>query len=58
MMDRITFRLPDRQLARIDRLVESGKYPSRSEAIRAYIRDGVQADETAGQAAPVAPGDD
>ncbi len=38
-MERITLRLPKQQLEVIDKLVVAGEYPSKSEAIRAAIRD-------------------
>ena len=44
-MERVTFRIPSGQLKRVDRLVNRGEYPNRSEALRQYIRDGVKADE-------------
>jgi len=37
-MTRVTVRVPDPMLAAIDRLVEAGEYPGRSECIRAGIR--------------------
>jgi Arc/MetJ-type ribon-helix-helix transcriptional regulator len=37
-MARVTVRVPDPMLAAIDRLVEVGAYPGRSECIRAGIR--------------------
>ena len=37
-MERITFRIPERQLEAIERRVERGEYPSRSEAIRDALR--------------------
>lgn len=45
LMERITFRLNEGTLKRVDRQVSRGEYPNRSEALRAYIRDGVKADE-------------
>lgn len=43
IMERITLRLPKQQLEIIDKLVVAGEYPSKSEAIRAAIRDLVNA---------------
>nr|WP_083822892.1 ribbon-helix-helix domain-containing protein [Halopiger xanaduensis] len=37
-MDRVSFRVPDRQLEDLDALVDRGRYPNRSEAIRAAVR--------------------
>ena len=36
---RITLRLPKQQLELIDKLVVAGEFPSKSEAIRAAVRD-------------------
>lgn len=44
-MERITFRLNEGTLKRVERQVQRGEYPNRSEALRSYIRDGVKADE-------------
>jgi hypothetical protein len=38
-MERITLRLPKQQLELIDLLVTAGEFPSKSEAIRAAVRD-------------------
>lgn len=46
-MERVTLRMPEPLLKRIDRQVDNGVYPSRSEAIRDYSRDGVESDEDA-----------
>ncbi|RLE54008.1 MAG: CopG family transcriptional regulator [Thermoprotei archaeon] len=35
----ITFHIPENMLKELDKLVEEGRYPSRSEAIRVAIRD-------------------
>jgi len=37
-MQAVQVRLSDEQLATIDKLVAAGRYPSRSEAIRDYLR--------------------
>jgi antitoxin ParD1/3/4 len=39
VMERITLRLPKQQLELIDKLVIAGEFPSKSEAIRAAVRD-------------------
>lgn len=44
-MERITFRLGEGTLKRIDRQVDRGEYPNRSEALRQYAREGVKRDE-------------
>jgi len=38
-MERITLRFPKQQLELIDKLVVAGEFPSKSEAIRAAVRD-------------------
>lgn len=40
-MERVTFRVPFQQLEEVDLLVEQGEFPNRSEAIRTFIRDGL-----------------
>lgn len=37
-MERVTVRLPKRQLREVEALVEDGEFPNRSEAIRSAIR--------------------
>lgn len=46
-MDKVTIRLPAHLIRRADRQVDRGEYPNRSEAIRSYIRNGLEADEAA-----------
>ncbi len=38
-MERVTLRLPRQQLELLDNLVSEGEFPSKSEAIRAAVRD-------------------
>lgn len=38
-MDRVTIRLPEQQIDDVDQLVEEGVYPSKSEVVRAAVRD-------------------
>lgn len=38
LIERVTVRFTEPELDRLDRLVDSGRYPSRSEAIRAAVR--------------------
>ena len=38
-MERTTVLLPEKQLKSIDSMVDEGKYPTRSEAIRCAVRD-------------------
>ena len=39
MMDRITIRLPPQQIELLELLVESGEFPTVSEAVRYAVRD-------------------
>lgn len=39
MHERVTVRMPEEQLEDIDRLVDKGVYPNRSEAIRDGVRE-------------------
>lgn len=38
-MERVTLRLPKQQLELLNKLVSTGEFPSKSEAIRAAVRD-------------------
>lgn len=38
MMDRVTLRIPEQQIDEVEELVEAGRYPNRSEAIRTAVR--------------------
>jgi Arc/MetJ-type ribon-helix-helix transcriptional regulator len=38
-MERVTLRIPKQQIEEVERMVETGEYPNRSEAIRAAVRD-------------------
>jgi antitoxin ParD1/3/4 len=38
-MERVTLRIPKQQVEQVERMVESGEYPNRSEAIRAAVRE-------------------
>lgn len=38
-MDRVTLRVPEQQVEEVERLVDEGEFPSRSEAIRTGIRE-------------------
>lgn len=38
-MDRVTVRVPRQQMKELEQLVEDGVYPNRSEAIRAGVRN-------------------
>ncbi len=39
MMERITIRLPKQQVDMLQRLVDSGEYPTLSEAVRYAVRE-------------------
>lgn len=39
-MERVTLRMPKRQVQELEQLVDEGHYPNRSEAIRSLVRDG------------------
>ena len=47
-MERVTLRIPEQQIERVEQLVERGEYPNRSEAIRSAVRELVD-DEENGQ---------
>jgi antitoxin ParD1/3/4 len=38
-MERVTLRIPKQQVEQVERMVETGEYPNRSEAIRDAVRD-------------------
>ena len=38
-MERVTLRIPKQQIEEVERMVDSGEYPNRSEAIRAAVRE-------------------
>ena len=38
-MDRITIRLPPQQVSQLERLVDTGEFPTVSEAVRYAVRD-------------------
>jgi len=46
-MERVTLRIPKQQIEEVERMVETGQYPNRSEAIRSAVREMVneQADD-------------
>ena len=43
-MERVTLRIPKQQIEEVERMVETGEYPNRSEAIRAAVRDMINED--------------
>ena len=38
-MERVTLRIPKQQIDAVEQMVETGKYPNRSEAIRSAVRE-------------------
>jgi len=38
-MERVTLRIPKQQIEAVEQMVETGKYPNRSEAIRSAVRE-------------------
>jgi Arc/MetJ-type ribon-helix-helix transcriptional regulator len=38
-MERVTLRIPKQQIEEVERMVDTGKYPNRSEAIRSAVRE-------------------
>jgi len=38
-MERVTLRIPRQQIEEVEQMVERGKYPNRSEAIRSAVRE-------------------
>jgi len=47
-MERVTLRIPEQQIDEVEQMVERGKFPNRSEAIRSAVREMIdeQADQT------------
>jgi Arc/MetJ-type ribon-helix-helix transcriptional regulator len=46
-MERVTLRIPKQQIEEVERMVDTGQYPNRSEAIRSAVREMIneQADD-------------
>jgi Arc/MetJ-type ribon-helix-helix transcriptional regulator len=42
MMQRITLRLPEQQISLLQQMVDSGEFPTVSEAVRAAVRELVE----------------
>ncbi|AAG18805.1 MULTISPECIES: ribbon-helix-helix domain-containing protein [Halobacterium] len=38
-MERVTLRIPEQQIDEVEQMVERGKFPNRSEAIRSAVRE-------------------
>lgn len=47
-MERVTLRIPKQQIEEVERMVDTGEFPNRSEAIRSAVREMLNehADET------------
>jgi len=45
-MERVTLRIPKQQIEEVERMVETGEYPNRSEAIRSAVRDMISEEGT------------
>jgi Arc/MetJ-type ribon-helix-helix transcriptional regulator len=50
-MERVTLRIPKQQIEEVERMVDTGEYPNRSEAIRSAVRE-MLADAETGQLRP------
>lgn len=48
-MERVTLRIPKQQIDEVERLVDTGKFPNRSEAIRAAVREMINEELDEGQ---------
>jgi Arc/MetJ-type ribon-helix-helix transcriptional regulator len=48
-MERVTLRIPKQQIEEVERMVETGEYPNRSEAIRAAVRDMLNEQDESGR---------
>lgn len=38
-MERVTLRIPEQQIEEVEKMVETGQFPNRSEAIRSAVRE-------------------
>ena len=38
-MERVTLRIPKQQIKEVERMVDTGEFPNRSEAIRSAVRE-------------------
>ena len=45
-MERVTLRIPKQQIEEVERMVETGQFPNRSEAIRSAVREMINEQET------------
>jgi Arc/MetJ-type ribon-helix-helix transcriptional regulator len=51
-MERVTLRIPKQQIEEVERMVETGEYPNRSEAIRSAVREMLNEHEGTGKERP------
>jgi hypothetical protein len=45
-MERVTLRIPKQQIEQVERMVDTGQFPNRSEAIRSAVREMINEQET------------
>ena len=45
-MERVTLRIPKQQIEEVERMVDTGEFPNRSEAIRSAVREMINEQET------------
>jgi Arc/MetJ-type ribon-helix-helix transcriptional regulator len=48
-MERVTLRIPKQQIEEVERMVETGEFPNRSEAIRSAVREMINEQTTDGR---------
>ena len=45
-MERVTLRIPKQQIEEVERMVDTGQFPNRIEAIRSAVREMINEQET------------
>jgi len=45
-MERVTLRIPKQQIEEVERMVDTGQFPNRSEAIHSAVREMINEQET------------
>ncbi|MFC7176315.1 ribbon-helix-helix domain-containing protein [Halosegnis marinus] len=45
-MERVTLRIPKQQIEEVERMVDTGEFPNRSEAIRSAVREMINEQES------------
>ncbi|MEF8808762.1 MULTISPECIES: ribbon-helix-helix domain-containing protein [Natronomonas] len=45
-MERVTLRIPKQQIEEVERMVDTGEFPNRSEAIRSAVREMLNEQDT------------